>query len=65
MCGWELTKDNQQNPEEYTCTNKNCREHTFYDIDKWAFRSRAWEVHICLPLYMSCTDQNRNVTSST
>ncbi|KAJ8118005.1 hypothetical protein OPT61_g936 [Boeremia exigua] len=43
MCGWELEKDNQHSPKEYTCTNRNCREHTFYDIDKWAFRSRAWE----------------------
>ncbi|KAJ4992662.1 ATP-dependent DNA helicase PIF1 [Stagonosporopsis vannaccii] len=45
MCGWELERDNQHNPKEYACTNKSCREHTFYDIDKWAFRSNAWGIH--------------------
>ncbi|KAF9698916.1 hypothetical protein EKO04_002875 [Ascochyta lentis] len=43
MCGWELEKDNKNNPKEYKCENRDCREHTFYDIDKWAFRSNAWE----------------------
>jgi hypothetical protein len=42
-CGWELERDHPRNPKEYRCENKYCREDVFYDIDKWAFRSKAWE----------------------
>lgn len=42
-CGWELIRDNQWRPKEYRCENKHCREDVFQDIDKWAFRSKAWE----------------------
>jgi len=42
-CGWELIRDNQWRPKEYRCENKHCREDVFQDVDKWAFRSKAWE----------------------
>jgi hypothetical protein len=42
-CGWELQRDNKHRPKEYQCENKYCREDIFYDVDKWAFRSKAWE----------------------
>ncbi|KAH3982695.1 hypothetical protein HBH70_003200 [Parastagonospora nodorum] len=42
-CGWELIRDNQWRPKEYRCENKHCGEDVFQDIDKWAFRSKAWE----------------------
>jgi hypothetical protein len=42
-CGWELERDNKYRPKEYRCENKYCREDIFYDVDKWAFRSKAWE----------------------
>jgi ATP-dependent DNA helicase PIF1 len=42
-CGWELIRDNKWRPKEYRCENKRCREDVFQDIDKWAFRSKAWE----------------------
>lgn len=42
-CGWELERDNKWRPKEYRCENRHCREDVFQDIDKWAFRSKAWE----------------------
>ncbi|KAF2257453.1 hypothetical protein BU26DRAFT_44044 [Trematosphaeria pertusa] len=30
-------------PTEYECHNRRCSQLTFYDIDKWAFRSQAWK----------------------
>ncbi|CAO2657621.1 Nn.00g037470.m01.CDS01 [Neocucurbitaria sp. VM-36] len=42
-CGWQLIRDNQYRPKEYRCENRSCREDVFYDIDKWAFRSKAWK----------------------
>lgn len=45
-CGWKLERDNKWRPTEYRCENRFCREDVFYDIDKWAFRSKAWEVSV-------------------
>lgn len=42
-CGWELIPDNKQRPTQYHCENRKCREDVFYHVDKWAFRSKAWE----------------------
>jgi hypothetical protein len=67
-CGWELQRDNQWRPKEYKCENKYCREDIFYDIDKWAFRSKAWEVSVNdrgSEYRFAEADKRRNVTSST
>jgi ATP-dependent DNA helicase PIF1 len=42
-CGWELIPDNKWRPKEHRCENRHCREDVFQNIDKWAFRSHAWE----------------------
>jgi hypothetical protein len=66
-CGWELIRDNQWRPKEYHCENKHCREDVFYEIDKWAFRSKAWEVslRLCNGAWSEGLTANRNATSST
>lgn len=42
-CGWELIPDNKYSPKEHRCENRRCNRDVFYDIDKWAFRSEAWQ----------------------
>ncbi|CBX94541.1 hypothetical protein LEMA_P120320.1 [Plenodomus lingam JN3] len=42
-CGWELIPDNKFAPKEHRCENRRCNRDVFYDIDKWAFRSDAWQ----------------------
>jgi ATP-dependent DNA helicase PIF1 len=71
-CGWELIKDNKYKPQKHQCENRYCKEDSFDDIDKWAFRSKAWEVSchiwsalICLTgcyLRQECNFKHINLT---
>jgi energy-coupling factor transporter ATP-binding protein EcfA2 len=56
-CGWEFERDHPRNPKEYRCENKYCREDIFHDIDKWAFRSKAWEE--CAFKHINLTEIHR------
>ena len=50
ICGFTLKPSEFEGT--YTCNNSNCGETKFLDIDKWAFRSNAWQeadfVHVNL-----------------
>ena len=49
-CG--VTLDSSPQGDTYTCRGKQCKGEEYLDIDKWAFRSEAWDeakfVHINL-----------------
>jgi ATP-dependent DNA helicase PIF1 len=50
-CGWELVKRGRGRTLQHVCENAKCRYESWPATDKWAFRSKAWEV-ICLPPFI-------------
>jgi ATP-dependent DNA helicase PIF1 len=49
-CGWELIKEVRNSIVQHTCENKKCRYDFWPATDKWAFRSKAWQVCYVSPL---------------
>jgi ATP-dependent DNA helicase PIF1 len=43
-CGWELKADRDFKASEFKCENEECSKDVYYDRDKWAFNSAAWQV---------------------
>jgi hypothetical protein len=44
-CGWELIDEVKDKVRQHRCENRHCRYDAWANIDKWAFRSKAWQVN--------------------
>ena len=53
-CGWELKDETIDGELHHACENRACRYESWPDTDKWAFRSKAWQVCSSLSSTMDC-----------